>query len=167
MAKARRLHRSHAVGALEIGPGVATTSVSDSDGEIFDVEVTVVAPPLGNPVPAANDIVTTCTCDDDGDVCRHALAAVLSVAEEVEANVRTLDLWTGADAPPPSTTTYESPGADAQSFFAGNWPGFPEPLVVSQLRPDRSASLVVDGIDAEPVVNDALRAIADELAKRR
>jgi len=167
MAKARRLHRSHAVGGVEIHSGSASASVSDSDGEVFEVTVSVVAPPRAKAVPAADDILTTCGCDDDGDVCRHALAALLSVAEEVEADARTIDLWTGAEAPEsPAATTYESPKGDAEGFFIGKWWENPRPIEVAPLRSERVPTLVVDGIDAGPVIRDAQRSIADELGTR-
>lgn len=165
MSKARRLHRSGSVSAIDIESGAAHATVTDSDGELYDVTITVVAPPTQK-LPTSSDVLATCTCDDSGDACRHALAAVLGVAEEVEVDVRVIDRWTGAEAPV-AVATYESPGVGTEAFFAGNWTFDPQlPQLPRLAVPDRS-SLVVDGIDAGPVIEDASAAIADGVAHLR
>lgn len=166
MAKARRLHRSGSVSAIDVESGAAHASVTDADGEIYDVTITVVAPPAQE-LPMANDLLAECSCDDTGDACRHGLAAMLGIAEEVEADVRVIDRWTGAEAPP-KVATYESPGSGAEAFFAGAWTNNPPVASVARLsHTSRASALVVDGIDAHPVIVDASAAIADGLSHVR
>lgn len=165
MSKARRLHRSHSVSAIDIESGAAHATVTDSDGELYDVTISVVAPPAKR-LPAASDVLSVCTCDDSGESCRHALAAMLGIAEEVEVNLKVIDLWTGAAAPA-AVTTYESPGVGTEEFFAGRWTSGPPTPSVPRLNPATSPSLVVDGVDAGPVIEDAAAAIADGVAHLR
>lgn len=165
MSKARRLHRSGSVGSIDIESGTAHATITDSDGELYDVTVTVVAPPAQK-LPTSSDVVAACTCDDTGDACRHALAAVLGVAEEVEIDVRVIDRWTGAEAPA-AVATYESPGAGSEAFFAGNWTPNPQTPQLPRLTIPQRSSLVVDGVDAGPVIEVASAAIADGVAHLR
>ncbi len=166
MAKARRLHRSNSVSAIDFESGEAHATVTDSDGELHDVTIKVVAPPAQQ-LPAASDVLTECSCDDAGDSCRHALAAVLGIAEEVEVDARVIDRWTGAEAPA-VVATYESPGVGTEAFFSGAWTPNPATPTVPRLSSaSTAASLVVDGIDALPVIEDATTAIADGVAHLR
>jgi len=165
MAKARRLHRSGKVSAIDIESGAAHASVSDTDGDLHDVTITVVAPP-SQKLPSASDVLAECTCDDTADACQHALAAVLGIAEEVEVDVRVIDRWTGAEAPP-KVATYVSPGAGTEAFFAGAWTPSPPVPSVPKLVNAHPSSLAVDGIDAGPVIEDATKAIADGVAHLR
>lgn len=166
MAKARRLHRSDSVGTVDIEGGVAQAIVADRDGDSHEVSVSVVAPPAGQKLPAASDIVAECDCDDTSDACQHALATILCIAEQVEADPRTIDRWTGAEAPP-AVAAYVSPSGDAQSFFTGEWTPDPPAVKVTRLRPPTPPHLLVDGVDAGPVIVDALDAIAKGLDQVR
>ena len=166
MAKARRLHRSHSVGTVDIEGGVAHAMVTERDGESHEVSVSVVAPPSGQQIPAASDIVATCDCEDNSDACQHALATILCIAEEVEADIRTIDRWTGAEAPP-EVATYVSPSGDAESFFTGEWTPNPPAITVPRLRPSTPPVLAVEGVDAGPVIVDALDAITKALDRVR
>lgn len=166
MAKARRLHRSNGVGSVDIEPGKAHASVVDSNGEIHDVELTVVSPPASGAVPSASDLLTSCSCDDDGDSCMHALAALLGVAEEIESNGRLLEIWTGT-VPSSSAPSYAAPTGDAESFFAGAWGATPDRLTLGPHHSGQPPVLVVDDIDAGEVVVDARRAIASGLSRYR
>ena len=165
MAKARRLHRSNAVGSVDIEPGIAHASVADANGEVYDVEITVVSPPASGSIPTASDLLTSCTCEDHGDNCMHALAALLGVAEEIEANGRILDLWTGSTATAP-TRNYAAPTGAAESFFHGNWAPT-DRLTLGQRPLGKPLNLVVDDVDAGEVFIDARRSVADGLSRYR
>lgn len=161
MAKARRLYRSSAVSALDIEGGTAFASVADTDGT-FEVEVTVVQPLSPDQIPQPSDLELTCTCDDAADVCRHGLATVLALAEEVEIDVRTLGRWVAFQLKDENETA-DVPVADHDhDFFVGAWRGTPAEPHLSRLRPTEG-SLVVDDVDAGPVVTDATRAIVHAL----
>jgi hypothetical protein len=167
MARARRLHRANAVAEVGIEAGHARATVTQSDGDVFDVDISVAGPPLSGVVPVAGDLTPVCSCDDDGDACTHALAALLGIAEEIEANGRLLDLWVGSGAPE-TTATYIAPSpGSADSFFLGAWTEQRERIEVSQLQPDEIPTLVVDSVDAGPVVIDAIRAIRAGLSRYR
>lgn len=165
MAKARRLHRSNSVGSVDIEPGLATASVSDSSGDVHEVEIQVVSPPAGGPIPTASDLLTSCSCDDQGDSCMHALAALLGVAEEIEANARILDTWTGS-APAAPAPNYAAPTGAAESFFHGNWTPQDRPTLGNNAA-EPPPVLIVDDVDAGEVFADALRTIASGLSRYR
>jgi hypothetical protein len=167
MARARRLHRANAVAEVEIEAGHARATVTQSDGDVFDVDINVAGPPLSGVVPVASDLTPVCSCDDDGDACTHALAALLGIAEEIEANGRLLDLWVGSEALA-TTATYIAPSTgSADSFFLGAWTAQRERVEVSQVQLDEIPTLVVDSVDAGPVVIDAIRAIRAGLSRYR
>ena len=167
MARARRLHRANAVAEVEIEAGHARATVTQSDGDVFDVDISVVGPPLSGVVPVASDLTPICSCDDDGDACTHALAALLGIAEEIEANGRLLDLWVGSGAPETTATYFAPSPGSAHSFFLGARTEQRERIEVSQLQPDEIPTLVVDSVDAGPVVIDAIRAIRAGLSRYR
>ncbi|MFT7473346.1 MAG: hypothetical protein ACI81L_000261 [Verrucomicrobiales bacterium] len=167
MAKARRVHRSNGVGEVDISGGIAEATVTDADGELHDVQVTIEFPPVNGPIPASSDLRTSCVCDDQGDTCTHALAALLGIAEAVEANGRLLDLWTGSSAPTTPVGPYSSPSDDQQAFFEGAWSASIAIPKLVPIRFDQAPALVVDEVDAGPVVIDAIAAIGSGLRQYR
>lgn len=165
MSRARRLHRSNGVSDVDVVAGVARATVADAEGELHEVSISVANPTaLGQP-PVATDLVTTCSCDDDSDTCTHALAALLGVAEEIEANGRLLALWAG-EAPTTTPTVYE-PDAGAGSFFDGRWSRDASQVALSSLRFEHPPALRVDDVDAGPVMVDAIGAIRRGLSRYR
>lgn len=167
MAKARRIHRGNNVGSVDIGPGIAETTVADANGEVYDVTVTVDEPAPPGDAPQASNVTTTCTCDDDGDICTHGLAAILGVAEEIEANGRLLAVWASgpAEEVPPSAESTHSGSSD--DFLAGNWTSPPTITAMDPLKLAHEPHLVVDDVDAGPVVVDARAAIKRGLSRYR
>lgn len=165
MSRARRMHRSNAVTDVEILPGVAHVSVIDPTGEIHEVSISVANPTVDGRTPPAADLEPTCSCDDDGDACTHALAALLGIAEEIEANGRLLATWAGDSAPAPSAP-YVASSADG-SFFDGPWASRQPSVTLTNLRIERTSPLVVDDLDAGPVVIDAVAAIRRGLSRYR
>lgn len=159
------MHRSNAVTEVEIEPGIAHATVTDPDGELHDVSIEVSTPAVGGATPPASDLTTTCSCDDEGDTCTHGLAALLGIAEEIEANGRLLAVWAGEMAPA-RTTTYTA-STSSTSFFDGEWTTAPVTRPLANLRYDKMVPLIVDDLDAGPVVLDAVAAIRSGLSRYR
>ncbi len=166
MAKARRIHRGNNVGTVDIGPGVAETTVSDPSGEMYDVTITITEPTSDGQAPPADYVESSCTCDDGGDICTHGLAAILGIAEEIEANGRLLAVWAGESR---STETTIDPAAvpSADDFLGGNWVKAPVIVPLSTLQLGHEPNLIVDEVDAGPVVVDARGAIRRGLSRYR
>jgi hypothetical protein len=112
MADAPRFRRgkayvaSGAVERLEIRAGVLIGSVHGSRAEPYvatiSVDVTVrPAGMLGRPerehakvlVPQLGEMVTTCTCPDWDDPCKHAIATLLAMANEIANDPALLVEW--------------------------------------------------------------------------
>lgn len=166
MAKARRLHRGNSVGTVDIYHQAAEATVADPSGELMDVTITIDSPAQPGTAPLANTVTTTCGCDDDSTVCMHALAAVLGVAEEIEANGRLLAIWGGTEGPGPDLSSPKRPeGADA--FFSGAWTGAPPVSPLEPLKLGDDPVLAVDGVDAGPVLIEARGAIQRGLSRYR
>ena len=166
MARSRRLHRASGVSEVEINPGVAHVSVSEPGGETFEVSIEIAAQLAPTTAPTAKDLSPSCSCDDDGDACTHALAALLGIAEEIEANGRLLEVWAG-EAPTTISTPYTASTADSQGFFEGAWTAHSGASQLSNLRIEQAPSLIVEDIDAAPVIADAVAAIRAGLSRYR
>lgn len=166
MAKARRLHRGNSVGTVDIYHQAAEATVADPSGQLMDVTISIDSPAQPGAAPLAETISTSCDCEDDTTVCMHALAAVLGVAEEIEANGRLLAVWGGTDGPPADLTSPErQDGADA--FFSGTWVGAPPITPLEPLKLGEDPVLAVDGVDAGPVLIEARAAIQRGLSRYR
>ena len=162
MAKARRIHRSNGVSSVELIPGSAFAQVTDAAGEIHDVEVAVIGTVLAGEVPAPEHLELSCTCDDDGDTaCIHRLAALLGIAEELEGNSRLLDVWTA-----PAIEVSEVPVSTPGSFLGGPWQAPQVPKLIDRPVGDPPV-LIADGLDAGPVVADALETIRRGVSRFR
>lgn len=166
MAKARRIHRGNNVGTVDIGPGVADTTVADPSGEMYDVSISVTEPTSDGQAPRAENVESDCSCDDSGDICTHGLAAILGIAEEIEANGRLLAVWAG-EAASDAISIDPAAVANTDDFLGGNWVKPPVIVPLSTLKLDNEPSLMVDEVDAGPVVVDARAAIRRGLSRYR
>ncbi len=167
MAKARRIHRGNNVGSVDISGGSAEATVVGLDGESQEVKITVDADvPAGN-APTAADVTATCTCDDEGDICTHGLAAILGIAEEIEANGRLLEVWAGGAADEGESTEEIVWDNSSDDFFSGRWTGAPVVPQMAGLKFGEEPHLVVDDVDAGPVLLDARAAIKRGLSRYR
>lgn len=166
MAKARRLHRGNQVGSVDIGPGIAETTVADPSGDIHDVKVVVDAVIEAGQAPSATDVSSVCSCDDGGDICTHGLAGILGIAEEIEANSRLLSVWAGGTVEDVAAPEIPTDGS-TDDFLTGNWSKAPVIPPMTPLRLDHEPSLIVDDVDAGPVVVDARGAIKRGLSRYR
>lgn len=159
MSRARRMHRANAVAEVEVTAGVAHATVTDPSGEIHEVSIAVGDAPASASSLSAVDLRPECTCEDDGDVCTHSLAALLGIAEEIEANARLLELWAGGTASNATPTKYTGASAGHRSFFEGAWATAHKAPEISHLDFEQTPVLVVDDLDAGPVILDAVKAI--------
>ena len=167
MAKARRIHRGNNVGSVDIGGGKAEATVVGLDGDSQEVTITVEADIAPGQAPSAADVSSACTCDDGGDICTHGLATILGIAEEIEANGRLLTVWSGGAAEEEQQPVEVARDVSDNDFFNGRWTSPPAIQQMSGLKFGEEPHLVVDDIDAGPVLVDARAAIKRGLSRYR
>ena len=96
----------HAVTRLEVAPGTLQASVMGSRDHPYQVVVAVrlverVMPGSGEALraqltrltPEARDLLVSCTCPDDDEPCKHAVAALLAFAAELVTRPELLVQW--------------------------------------------------------------------------
>ena len=110
--RGRRLQDQRAVLWLHVAKGVVTGEVQGSQRDPYQVRWT--SRPisslveterrqlaLDNPVratrlvPAGRDLSARCDCADDTDVCKHAVAVLLELADDIATDAEPLALWRG------------------------------------------------------------------------
>lgn len=166
MSRARKLHRAGLVGAVHVESGRLSTTVFEDD-RALDVTVSLSLPlRRGTLVPDVSAVsTTTCGCEDDGVVCKHVLAAVLALAEEVEADPEVLQLWTGVvelTKRPTGVHTSESAEFLSGPFDPMLEPPMIQPIAIRLIESGQSGALVVEQVDAWPVFADALLTLMDD-----
>ncbi len=166
MSRARRMHRANAVAEVEITPGVAHATVTDSSGEIHEVSIAVAVKPTSASELSAGDLEPECSCEDVGDSCTHSLAALLGIAEEIEANARLREVWAGGPTNV-APTHYTGASIGNRAFFEGAWATAQDSPTLTPLQLKQPPHLVVDELDAGPVVVDAVKAIRTGLSAFR
>lgn len=107
LSRGKRYWAENAVIDIVIGHGVVTAEVQGSRPQPY--VVTIETEP-GRGTPAKRDLWVQCTCPDDprtgGDICKHAVAAMFALSDEVAVEPELLDRWRGgrrrghADAAP-------------------------------------------------------------------
>jgi hypothetical protein len=96
----------HAVTRLEVEPGTLQASVMGSRDHPYHVVVSVrlvervvegsgeaLRAQLTRLTPEANDLMSSCTCPDDDEPCKHVVAALLAFAAELVARPELLVQW--------------------------------------------------------------------------
>lgn len=166
MSRARRMHRANAVAEVEITPGIAHATVTDTSGEIHEVSIAVAVKPSSADELSASDLEPECSCEDDGDSCTHSLAAILGIAEEIEANARLREIWAGGPANV-VPTKYTGSSSGNRAFFEGAWATAETSPTLTPLQLEHTPQLIVDELDAGPVVVDAVSAIRSGLSAFR
>lgn len=163
MARARKLHRAGAVAELLVESGHVSSTVFQEDEDPVRTAVMLSLPlRAGEAVPSATAVsYTECSCPDSGSICMHALATVLTLAEEVERDATILARWTGEESSVSPGSQYSD---EQRVFLTGSWnenqrPPELLPLDLDALDAVSSDSLEVDGVDAWPVFADALRTL--------
>lgn len=122
LSRGKRYWADHAVIDIVIGHGAVTAEVQGSRAEPYIV--TLEASP-GEGVPSKRELWIACTCPDDSDIgadaCKHGVAAMFALANEVAIEPTVLDRWrrgtraprvTQLPATPRHDDQHESPDAD-------------------------------------------------------
>jgi uncharacterized Zn finger protein len=98
LARGKRLRADDAVVDLVIGHGAATAVVQGSRPDPYVVTLLTRA---GRSVPSRRDVTVRCTCPDDdgvgGDACKHGVAALFALADEVSLDLEALTRWRQSD----------------------------------------------------------------------
>ena len=104
-SRAKTYARDGAVVDIEIGPGEVRALIRGSRFEPYQTHVRVRPAVAGASalalVPDRDELRAECTCPDDGAfagaLCKHALATLLVLADEVTIDPQVLALWRRAD----------------------------------------------------------------------
>jgi hypothetical protein len=150
--RGRTYVRQHAVASIDVQPAVVHGEVQGSRPEPYEVTIrtrpvrraTALAAvgPDGTTarpsmlVPRPDDLRVSCTCPDWGDPCKHAVAVLLALGEELAADPELLATWRQMDAPAPD---------DATSLAAAASRGGP------RHEPDPLDGFFARGYDPDPV----------------
>lgn len=96
-SRGRQYLREGAVVGLEVDSTVVLSAVQGSVAEPYRVELRWVPSYRPGPVPRRNELQTACSCPDSVGCCKHAVAALLALAEAVGDEPALLDDWRGSD----------------------------------------------------------------------
>ena len=140
--RGKRLRADDAVVDLVIGHGAATAVVQGSRPEPY--VVTLLTRP-GRAVPSRRDVTVRCTCPDDdgagGDACKHGVAAMFALADEVSLDTEVLARWRQSE----SFDDGDTRDGDTRDDDPGPTDPLPvDPLIAEvndMLRPPRGARL--------------------------
>jgi len=109
--RGKRLRADDAVVDLVIGHGAATAVVQGSRPEPY--VVTLVIRP-GRSVPSRREVTIRCTCPDDegggGDACKHGVAAMFALADEVSLDTDALARWRQSESFDAVDDDHDDPG---------------------------------------------------------
>jgi len=158
MMRARKLHRAGSVGEIVVEPRRLQAAVFGSDHDPYEATVeSDGSGSLAGPEPEFGRIRCECTCPDWGDACKHALALLLTFAEEVEEHPQLASMWLEDGVLPSSDANVSPPEHpflmnDRLASFTKHEP--------TPSRPTRQARLVFDTTDAWPVLQDAIDAMS-------
>jgi hypothetical protein len=98
LARGKRLRVEDAVVDLVVGHGAATAVVQGSRPDPYVVTLLTRA---GRSVPSRRDVTVRCTCPDDdavgSDACKHVVAALFALADEVSLDTAVLARWRQSD----------------------------------------------------------------------
>ena len=93
LSRGKRYWAEDAVVDLVVGHGAVTGIIQGSrpDPYVVTIEATE-----GKGVPSKREVWITCTCPDDGtatEACKHAVAALFALSDEVSIEPTLLDRW--------------------------------------------------------------------------
>lgn len=101
LARGKRYWADHAVLDIVVGHGSVTAEIQGSRAQPY--VVTIEADP-GRGVPGKREVWIRCTCPDDpgtGDqACKHAVAAMFALSDEIAIEPDLLDRWRGGSRSP-------------------------------------------------------------------
>lgn len=168
--RGRAYVRQQAVLDVEVEPGTARGAVQGSRAEPYRVTIDVrpvrrsaaaaaTAGRLNALVPRPEDLSIRCTCPDWGDPCKHGVAVLLALGEELGATPGLLATWRRSDAPagddptevPPAVPTAPDP---LDAWFGRGYdppPAVPLAPVPARVRgfelAETTAELVLGAVD--------------------
>ena len=150
LMRGKRLRAEDAVVDLVIGHGAATAVVQGSRPDPYVVTLLTRA---GRAVPSRRDVTIRCTCPDDdgagGVACKHGVAAMFALADEVSLDADVLARWRRSDTigdPEADDLEADDLEADDGARAAVAVPAVTDPLVAEisdLLRPPDGARLPV------------------------
>lgn len=96
LARGKRYWADNAVVDIVVGHGAVTAEIQGSRAQPY--VVTIEANP-GQGVPGKRELWIRCTCPDDtgagNEACKHAVAALFALSDEVASEPDLLDRWRG------------------------------------------------------------------------
>lgn len=144
LARGKRYWAQDAVIDIVVGHGAATAEVQGSRRQPYVVTIETAA---GQGAPSRRDVRVWCTCpDDEGhgrSACKHAVAALFALSDEVAADPDVLARWRRSDRVPDTSHADDSDGDDSDSATAS---GAPRTALkaVPVPDPDREIALLLD-----------------------
>ncbi|MDW3215442.1 MAG: SWIM zinc finger family protein [Ilumatobacteraceae bacterium] len=94
LARGKRYWADDAVIDIVVGHGAVTAEIQGSRPEPYVVTIEASS---GSGVPGKRDVWAQCTCPDDtgtgADLCKHAVAAFFTLADEVSIDPELVDRW--------------------------------------------------------------------------
>jgi hypothetical protein len=178
--RGRAYVRQQAVMDVEVEPGMAHGAVQGSRALPYDVTIGVrtvrrsaaaaaEAGRLNALVPRPDDLTIRCTCPDWGDPCKHGVAVLLALGEELARQPGLLGVWRRADAPtsdeaePRGTGAGGTGGATVDDDPLAEWLGHGyDPGTTEPLPPLKTRLRAVDGSDV--TIELVLGALDDAVA---
>lgn len=113
LARGKRYWSDRAVIDIVVGHGAVTAEVQGSRPLPYVVTLETRA---GKKAPTRRDVTVRCTCpDDDGtgrSACKHAVAAMFALADEVSIDPDVLSRWRRSDSVPDDTDHSETHDAE-------------------------------------------------------
>ena len=165
--RGRMIARDHAVGVVEIAAGMARGEVIGSRDVPY--EVTIGTRPVrravaaaatagdGRPsmlVPRPDDLTIDCTCPDWGDPCKHGVAVLIALGDEMAHDTSVLEMWRRVSDPLPDKPDDSVAAAPARFLRLAPDPLDPffgrgyDPDPIEALPPLRRRPRAFDGNDA-------------------
>jgi hypothetical protein len=96
LRRAKSYAATGAVLDIDIAPGTVTVEVQGSRSTPYIAQITVRP---GTGMPLRRDLHFACTCPDDSDPCKHALAGMLALSDEVLLEPELLATWRNDTTP--------------------------------------------------------------------
>lgn len=95
--RGRRYFKEGAVNDLVVEHAVVTGRVQGSESSPYSVALRWRPEHLPGPVPLREELVVSCSCMDSSPVCKHAVALLLRLSDEVGRDPGMLERWRGTD----------------------------------------------------------------------
>lgn len=96
LSRGKRYWADHAVIDIVVGHGAVTAEIQGSRSQPYVVTIETRA---GQGVPTKRDLWVRCTCPDDAgtgrEACKHAVAALFALSDEIAVEPELLDRWRG------------------------------------------------------------------------